>query len=579
MKRWRLGLPTVLPLALLWVPGPAPSSLEVGCAALAVCLDAAAVNLPYFGLFSTAPALLAALAWRGQAWLVLGCALLGLSLRALVFRQFLACAWEMAARALFCRVLMQAATAWAVLPAALVAEGTLWLGAYLALGGRGLAQQKAFQKWVRFDRYVLPHRVVVYALAPLVWLISQAGPLYLVCLAPVLVGLHRAVQAEEIRLALREEEELIQQADQARQELTQVASKLTHTQHRLRFSQQKESAFWELSLQLVQCQTSQETARCSLDYLARRLGCHPCAFWERQDGQWHLLAGQPPEQLEALREDPTRTLLRLGELGLLFCQRAKPLEAEERELLSDLSGLFTLGLQSVRRLQEQERRLASLTQSSKIAALGQLAAGLAHELNSPLAAMRLQLGRLPQRAQSPEKLEQSVHSLNQCLDQAQGLIGKLLYYSRDGSQAGVTVDLNKVLADTLDLTQGVLAASQVELVGQLQPLQPIQGNASELQQAISNLVINAKEACVGGGRVEVYSLMQGNVRTILVRDNGRGLEPEVLERIFEPFFTTHGPGHAGLGLSVAQQIVGAHGGKLTASNRDGSSGADFLIEL
>ncbi|MBS2035712.1 hypothetical protein JST97_12045 [bacterium] len=575
MKRWRLGLPTVLPLALLCRPGPNPSALEVACAALAVCLDAGGVTLPYFGVFSTAPALLAVLAWKGQALLCLGAAFLGLFLRALVFRQGLACCWELAARALFCRILLQAGAAWAILPAALVREGALWLGAYLALHGPSVAEQKAFRSWIRFDRYVLPHRSLVYFLAPLVWLISQTSPAYFLCLAPVLVGLHRAVQAEEIRLALREEEELISQADQARQRLDQVSSKLTQAQQRLRVSQQKESAFWELSLQLVECQSSQETARRSLDFLSQRLGCQPCAFWERREGQLHLLAGQAPPSLEAVKTE----LISLGELGLLYCHRDKPLNAEERELLSDLTGLFTLGLQSVNRLQEQERRLSSLTQSSKIAALGQLAAGLAHELNSPLAAMRLQLGRLQQRVQDQDKLATTFQSVNSSLDQAQSLIGKLLFYSRDGSLEGVQVDLNKLLSDTLDLSRGVLASSQVELVSQLQPLEPIQGNASELQQAISNLIINAKEACSGGGRVEVYSLMQGASRTILVRDNGKGIEPEVQDRIFEPFFTTAGPGHAGLGLSVAQQIVRAHGGKLTAANREGTSGADFLIEL
>ena len=80
--------------------------------------------------------------------------------------------------------------------------------------------------------------------------------------------------------------------------------------------------------------------------------------------------------------------------------------------------------------------------------------------------------------------------------------------------------------------------------------------------------------------MEVYSLMQGEARTILVRDNGTGIAPEILDRIFEPFFTTAEPGkNAGLGLSLAQQIIHAHGGKITASNRPEGRGADFLIEL
>ncbi len=582
MKRWRAGLVGALPLLFLMQIGTVPTTLECGLAVAAAALDAAAVRLPYFGNFSTAPTLLAVLAWRHQPLLALAAAALGLLLRTLVFSGGLAACWELGSRALFCLALLTIGSPWAIVPAAILAEGYLRLGAYVGVGGRALARQREFQRWVRFDRYVLPHRLIMYGLAPLAALLTHSAPLYLFCLAPLLFSLHRAVQGENIRLEFRDEEKLVEEASEARQRLHQVSNKLNTVQHRLRVSQQKESLFWELSLQLVECRAAEETAQRSLDYLARRMGCEQAAFWRRSQEGLQLLAGIPPASMD--QTDAGKLFVELGEIGLLYCARGKPFLPDERELLVELAGVFTLGLQSVSLLEEQARRLASLTQSSKVAALGQLAAGLAHELNSPLASIRLQLGLLQSRAQHPDKLAASLPatlaSVNGSLDQSQGLLRKLLFYSRDGTQGSAKVDLQQVLEDTLDLTRAVLASQHVKLISRLEPLEPLEGNASDLQQALSNLLLNAKDACAQGGVVEVYSMMQGEARTILVRDNGKGIDPEILDRIFEPFFTTADPGKsAGLGLSLAQQIIHAHGGKITASNRQGGQGADFLIEL
>ena len=582
MKRWRAGLVGALPLLFLLQPGHMPTTLECVLVLLAAALDAGAVRLPYFGIFSTAPTLLGVLALRSQPSLALAAAALGLLLRSLAFPGGLAACWELGSRALYCWVLYAIGMPWAVLPALVVAEGYLRLGASVGLGGKSIAQEREFQKWLRFDRYVLPHRLIMYCLAPLAAQLTETAPIYLFCLAPVLFSLHRAVQGESIRLEFRDEEKLVQEATQARQRLNQVSTKLNTVQQRLRVSQQKESVFWELSLQLAECQTSEETAGRSLDYLVSRMGCEQVAFWRRSQAGLHLLAGTAPPNMN--QGDPSKLFLELGTIGLAYCARSQPFSADERELLMELAGIFALGLQSVGRLEEQGRHLASLTQSSKVAALGQLAAGLAHELNSPLASIRLQLGLLQQRVNQPEKLAASLPtalaSANASLEHSQGLLRKLLFYSRDGVHFSVEVDLNQVIEDTLDLTRAVLADQQVKLISRLEPLKPLQGNPAELQQALSNLLLNAKDACPNGGVVEVYALMQGEARTILVRDNGKGIEPVILDRIFEPFFTTAEVGQAaGLGLSMAQQIIRAHGGKITASNRQGGHGADFLIEL
>lgn len=464
MKSW-LGL---LPALLLLLRPPPVSQQDWAMAALVPCLDAAALRLPYFGLFSTAPVLLAVLAWRQQGALALGAAGLGLLLRGLIFRQGRACCWELGSRALFCRILLQAGNPLGLIPAALLAEGWLWLGAQQSLSGKTLPEQRAFQEWVRYDRYILPHRLVVYCLAPLTLQLAQSAPLYLLCLAPVLFGLHRVVQGEGIRLELRQEELLVAEASEAQKRLKQVAGKLTNVQHRLKVSQQKESLFWDLGLQLVKCRGAAETARLSLDYLVQRMGCGACAFWRRQNGQLQLLAGSAPASLE-IANDSNQLLIELGELGLLYCSRQQPFAPEDRELLVDLSGIFTLGLQSVSLVEEQAR-----------------------------------------------------------------------------------VDLNALISDCLQLTRPVLASAGVELASRLEPLEPIQGNASQLLRVLASLILNGPAECV-----EVYSLMQGRARTILVRHNGPGLSE----------------------LAELQKLVLAQGGKLSTSRREGEPGTDFLMEF
>jgi signal transduction histidine kinase len=587
-----LGL---LPVAALTVfhllqSAPLPGATTATFGIAAVILDMAAVELRIYGYYSAAPACLGALALVQPGPSLFLIAVLGLLLRTLVLggKGWPAACWEAGGRSLFLQTLLWVHHPLGIVPAAAVVE--LWerAGAMLFLEpGRPRV------RWARLARLIRPHQLGTLALAPILSLLAQVDPLYPLLALPLLASLHRAVDSEHLQLKRIDDEELQREKEMAERQLSQVSHRLERTQEKLQQAGLKENVFWELGPVLFHCRSAAETARRSLDYLLSRVPCQQAAFLVARGASLEVLAIFPQDgctfqsphmavqswqQQQPWRAGP-ELALPLGHLGLLYCCRAQPFQDDEVQLLSHLSGLFALGLQSVTLLQEQQHVLAGLAQSSKVAAVGQLAAGMAHELNSPLAAVELQLGLIRQRLDRPEQLSASLDSAHRSLSRARELLQKLLFYSREGSHSRQQVALHKVAEDTVDFLRQTLAANGVEIECDLKPLAPVEGNANQLQQAISSLILNARDACTEGGRVTVSSRMQGALRQLRVIDNGHGIAPEIAERIFEPFFTTRAVGALGLGLAQAQQIAQQHGGRLTGRNRSDGPGAEFLLEL
>ncbi|MBS2040957.1 hypothetical protein JST97_38580 [bacterium] len=221
---------------------------------------------------------------------------------------------------------------------------------------------------------------------------------------------------------------------------------------------------------------------------------------------------------------------------------------------------LVLGAGALDRCQAQ----ANLHQSSKLAAIGQLAAGVAHELNTPLGAISVGIGMALQYLET-DRLEKAVSRLeltNKSVEQMRVIVSKMLNYSRESGEGRRLVNLTDILRDSLPLVEHAFLMEKVEL--ELPPLDQeflVEANGGELQQVLINLLVNARLALAGrpGARVRVL-LGPG---TILVEDNGPGVAPENVERIFEPFFTTREVGQGvGLGLSISREILVAHQGEL-----------------
>ncbi|HZH35364.1 MAG TPA: ATP-binding protein, partial [Pyrinomonadaceae bacterium] len=220
-----------------------------------------------------------------------------------------------------------------------------------------------------------------------------------------------------------------------------------------------------------------------------------------------------------------------------------------------------------------------LQQREKLSSIGMLAAGVAHEVNTPLTGVssytQMLLGMIPETDPKHALLQKVAKQT----DRASNIVGNLLNFSRAGSAGEFTeLDLNKVIDDTLQLLEVQLRRSQVELVKNYERgLQPILGNAGKLQQVFTNLILNARDACLSKGRIEITTRTTEDGVTVEVADNGTGILPENLSKIYDPFFTTKEVGRGtGLGLAVSYGIVQEHVGEIDVESTVGE-GTTFRL--
>lgn len=225
----------------------------------------------------------------------------------------------------------------------------------------------------------------------------------------------------------------------------------------------------------------------------------------------------------------------------------------------------------------------SLHQSEKLAALGQLLAGVAHELNNPLTVV---VGR---SAILEEKLRETPHGkaiadLREAADRCNRIVRTFLAMARQSAPRRAAVQVNDAIEAALDMTAYGLRSSGIELVRKFDPALPeVEADEDQLVQVITNLLINARHALEehrpAGGKVTISTRAKGGKLLVDIADNGAGVPAEIASRIFEPFFTTKEVGDGtGMGLAMSKGMIEEHGGKLLYSDaKDG--GAVFTVEL
>ena len=221
-----------------------------------------------------------------------------------------------------------------------------------------------------------------------------------------------------------------------------------------------------------------------------------------------------------------------------------------------------------------------LVQSGKLAAIGELAAGVAHEINNPLFAILGLTEFLLKEAEPGSKALQRLELIQQTGLEIKEIVRALLDFARENAEERHVVPLEDVVQSTVDLVRRTNAHKGVELIDSYDASgAPVTASPNQLKQIFLNLIANARQAMPNGGTVRVDVRQDGDWVTATVSDDGPGIEAAVLERIFEPFFTTkRATGGTGLGLSVSLGIAEAHGGSLTASSEPGR-GATFTLRL
>ncbi|MEO8433811.1 MAG: ATP-binding protein [Pyrinomonadaceae bacterium] len=229
------------------------------------------------------------------------------------------------------------------------------------------------------------------------------------------------------------------------------------------------------------------------------------------------------------------------------------------------------------RLEEQ------LQQREKLSSIGLLAAGVAHEVNTPLTGVssytQMLLGMFPET----DPKHALLLKVRRQAERATDIVNNLLNFSRTGGATEFTdISIHPVLDDTLQLLEPQLRSSQIEIVRNYDPeITQVFGNSGKLQQVFTNLLMNARDAIVGGGRITLSTHTNGEDDAVVVEisDTGVGIDPENVAKIYDPFYSTKGVGRGtGLGLAVTYGIVQEHSGHITVNSAPGR-GTTFRIVL
>ncbi|PYP33085.1 MAG: hypothetical protein DMD47_02365 [Gemmatimonadetes bacterium] len=230
-----------------------------------------------------------------------------------------------------------------------------------------------------------------------------------------------------------------------------------------------------------------------------------------------------------------------------------------------------------RRLQEQ------LIQSEKMSAIGQLIAGVAHDLNNPLASVVGFSDFLAEAGEVPPRLAEPLQVIRQEAERAATIVKNLLSFARRQEGERRLQPIKPILESTLQLLANQLMASRIEATLRVEPdLPEVEVNGNQIKQVFVNLINNGAQAIAEtghGGRIWVTAKRWLDGVAVSVTDSGPGIPDEIAGRVFEPFFTTKPEGKGtGLGLSICQGILKEHGGRLTLEAKPGA-GATFIVEL
>ena len=220
---------------------------------------------------------------------------------------------------------------------------------------------------------------------------------------------------------------------------------------------------------------------------------------------------------------------------------------------------------------------SQLSQAEKLSSIGLLAAGVAHEVNTPLAVISSYAQMLAKQVNGDPKKSELLDKITRQTFRASEIVNSLLNFSRTSSTEFTNVDLNRVIQDTLTLLEHQFKTARIKVVPELHPqLPPILGNTGKLQQVFLNLFLNAKDAMPAGGTLTITTGNGHNVQ-VTVADTGSGIAQEHIHRIYDPFFTTKNKpktGHSGgtgLGLSVTYGIIQEHAGKIRVDSSPGAA--------
>lgn len=279
---------------------------------------------------------------------------------------------------------------------------------------------------------------------------------------------------------------------------------------------------------------------------------------------------------------------RVGELEIELEDARNLSRARERLLMANIQELnesYNALREKVRDIRERDKKIRDftdvLTRANRLAALGELAASIAHEIKNPLISIQGFARRISQ-GQDAQKLDTYAKFIEKEAERLSTVLMKLLDFSRVAEPNREELDLNRLVEDTLLFLEHHLTRFRnIDLkVEKDETLPPAYGDRVHVQQALVNLVMNAAQAMPQGGPLVVKTGRRDDAHAFVsVTDKGTGIRKQDMERIFESFFTTKAKGEGtGLGLSLVKRLIEANGGKIEAESSEGA-GSTFTLLL
>jgi signal transduction histidine kinase len=302
----------------------------------------------------------------------------------------------------------------------------------------------------------------------------------------------------------------------------------------------------------------------------------------RNAGVLEYLSRKEFEMFEALGIEICFPLMSMNRLiGILFVghkQDGEPFSKQEIGLISSFLPQTGIALENALLFKEQRERFRRMSRADKLATIGELAAGAAHEIRNPLTAIKSSLQYLESKG-ADETSRKLLASAIQETRRIDDIVSALLSFSRPSEIHKVRHDLRETLEESLELVSFQAKTQNVHIVKDfLEAPLPVQGDKSQLKQLFLNIFLNSIQAMPAGGEMKVEALLKdGRKAVVAVSDSGEGIPEENLDRIFDPFFTTK-KGGTGLGLSICYNIVKSHQGEIEIKSGAGQ-GTKTLISL
>jgi signal transduction histidine kinase len=263
-----------------------------------------------------------------------------------------------------------------------------------------------------------------------------------------------------------------------------------------------------------------------------------------------------------------------------------PYKDDDLEFLSILVNQVAVAVENTL-LYQSEKKVNSelkkaqqqLAQAEKLAALGQLSAAIAHEVNNPLGIIKNYLAILSQSIKKTDKSWSYLKVVKEEVDRIARIIKQLLDFYHPKAETRTLTDIGFLLEDTLIFIEEQFSKSKIRIVKKIASNLPmIEAFPDELRQVFLNLLMNSRDSMPKGGKIEISARLEKDRLEIEFKDTGSGIEEKDLPRIFEPFYTTKDKG-SGLGLWISNEIIKRHGGEIKVKNREDRKGTCFNLIL